>query len=709
MYLHKNSATMIKDKYIDMTILSIYKIHKGGFYMSVQNQTTKPKKRIADEIMNQIGKSVILVFLIVAIVAIVMVGWTIMTSKETELTLESSAASNRLTGFLDQYIRSVEQLAVNPEIKDVMLQTGSGDDILQADNMDTVRNNLIAIANNDIENTLSVWIADLDASVLTQSDGFTSGEGWDVTTREWYKCIDLGRTILTEPYIDSSTGKMILSAVSPVYDNASGTAIGAVGIDISMDHMTEIMSQYKIGRNGCILLLSGSGTFLYHPQADIIQKNITDINISQNVVDAVLSGSDTFLRYTVDGVAKYGSVSPAGDTGYIVLSNLPLTEYYSMLIVMVIALIVIFAVGILLIALSIKKSAANLTKPILELNHTAQQLAAGDLDVHLKIESEDEIGELGESIQKTVARLKEYIVYIDETAEVLAQIADGKLSIHLKNDYVGEFQKIKTALLNISASMNEVMEGINSTSERVSIGASELASAAQLIAESSELQAASVEQLAATTNTVADHVEESHRDAEASAKETDKVTAMIEQNQEKMTMMMDAMNEIRQTSQQVVGIIQTIEEIADQTNLLSLNASIEAARAGEAGKGFAVVADEIGKLALESSKAASSTRDLIEISMEEISKGNTIATDAMNSLRDSVSAVDHVNEMIKKTAANSAVQAENMEQLRIGIDEIARGIQDNSAASQETSATSEELATRAELLNRMVQKFELIH
>lgn len=677
--------------------------------MSAQNKTTKSRKRIADEIMYQIGKSVILVFLIVAIVAIVMVGWTIMTSKETELTLESSAAANQLTGFLDQYIRGVEQLSVNPEIIDVMRQTGAGDDILQADNMDTVRANLINIANTDPENTMAVWISDLDASVLTQSDGFTSGEGWDVTTREWYKCIDLGKTILTEPYIDSSTGKMILSAVSPVYDDATNTAIGAVGIDISLEHMTDVMSQYRIGRNGYILLLSGSGTFIYHPQNDIIQKNITDIKISQNVINAVLSSSDVFLRYTVDGVVKYGSVSPAGDTGYIVLSNMPLTEYFSMLIIMVIALIVIFAIGIILIAVSIRKSAANLTKPIQELNHTAQQLAAGDLDVHLKIDSEDEIGELGESIGKTVARLKEYIAYIDETSEVLAQIADGKLSIHLKNDYVGEFQKVKTALLNISSSMNEVMEGINATSERVSIGASELASAAQLIAEGSEVQAASVEELAATTNTVADHVEESHRDAEASAKETDKVTAMIEQNQEKMTMMMDAMNEIRQTSQQVVGIIQTIEEIADQTNLLSLNASIEAARAGEAGKGFAVVADEIGKLALESSKAASSTRDLIEISMEEISKGNAIATDAMNSLKESVSAVDHVNEMIKKTAENSAVQAANMEQLRVGIDEIARAIQDNSAASQETSATSEELATRAELLNKMVQKFELIH
>ncbi len=676
--------------------------------MSTQNQTTKPRKRIADEIMKQIGKSVILVFLIVAIVAIVMVGWTIMTSKETELTLESNAAAEQLTGFLEQYIRSVEQLAVNPEIKEVMLQTGAGDDILQADKMDTVKTNLVNIANTDPENTMSVWISDLDASVLTQSDGYTSGEGWDVTTREWYKCIDLRKTILTEPYVDSSTGKMILSAVSPVYDDA-GAAIGAVGIDISLAHMTDIMRTYKIGQGGYILLLSGSGTFLYHPQNDLIQKNITESSISQNVVDAVMSNSNVFLRYTADGVAKYGSVTPAGETGYIVLSNLPLTEYYFMLIIMVIALVAIFAIGIVLIALSIRKSAANLTKPILELNHTAQQLAAGNLDVHLKIDSEDEIGELGESIKKTVDRLKQYIVYIDETADVLSHIAEGRLSIHLKNDYAGEFQKIRVALLNISSSMNEVMEGINASSARVTVGSSELASASQLIAESSELQAASVEQLAATTSTVADHVEESHQDAEASAKETEKVTAMIEQNQEKMTMMMNAMNEIRQTSQQVVGIIQTIEEIADQTNLLSLNASIEAARAGEAGKGFAVVADEIGKLALESSKAASSTRDLIEISMEEISKGNAIATDAMNSLKESVNAVDHVNEMIKKTAASAAVQAENMEQLRVGIDEIARGIQDNSAASQETSATSEELATQAELLNKMVQKFELIH
>lgn len=671
-----------------------------------KNETTKPKKRIADEILKQIGKSVIIVFVIVAVVALCMVGWLVITSKQTELTLQSESAANQLTGFLEGYISEVEDISVNPEIIHVMTETKAGDDILKAEKMDTVRENIERIANTDTENILSVWIADIDASVLTQSDGFTSGEGWDITTREWYKCVETKQTILTEPYIDSSTGKMILSAVSPVSD-ASGTIIGATGIDISLEHMTNVMSTYKIGKRGYILLLSGSGTFLYHPQSDIIQKNIADINISQNVKDAVLSGQEAFLRYTVNGTPKYGAVKAAGTTGYIILSNMPLLEYYSLLIGMMVALILIFIAGAFLITISIRSSAKNLTKPISELNHIAQQLAAGDLDVHLHIESEDEIGELGESIGKTVSRLKEYIVYIDETAEVLAQIADGKLGIHLKNDYVGEFQKIKDALINISDSMNNVMEGINETSERVSVGAAELASASQMIAEGAEVQAASVEELAATTNSVADQVENSRNDAELAAKETNRVTDMIEQNQKKMTLMMDAMNEIRQTSQKVVGIIQTIEDIASQTNLLSLNASIEAARAGEAGKGFAVVADEIGKLALESSKAASTTKDLIEISMEEINKGNTIADSAMNALKESVSAVGNVNTMIKKTAENAAVQAESMEQLRTGIDEIARAIQDNSAAAQETSATSEELASHAEVLNKMVQKFEL--
>ena len=675
--------------------------------MNQHKKENQSKKKITEEILHQIGGSVILVLLLIAVVAICMVGWLSLASKKSELIQESKAAANQLTGFLEQYTKSTEQLAGNPEIKSLMLEEASFDDFWQSSKMDTVMENLVNIANTDTENVMAVWVSDLDASTLAQSDGFKSEKGWDITGRGWYGCITEKKTVLTEPYVDSSTGKMILSAAAPVYDDATGDVLGAVGMDISLDHMTEVMKEYKIGRNGYTLLLSEGGIFLYHPQSDIVQKNIKDTDTSQNVADAILSKNSEFLKYKTGGSAKYGFLQHAGDTGYVVLSSLPVLEYYETLTAMIFALVIIFTVGIILIAIRINKSARNITKPILALNHTAQQLADGNLDVSLHITSENEIGELGESIQKTVNRLKEYIAYIDETAETLSQIADGKLSIHLKHEYSGEFQKIKTALLNISDSMSQVMVGIHESSERVSVGAAELASASQMLAEGAEQQAAAIEQLTATTTTVTEQVDNSRTGAEVSAKATSQAAAMIEQNQGKMKRMIDAMNEIHITSQKVVGIIQTIEDIASQTNLLSLNASIEAARAGEAGKGFAVVADEIGKLALESSKAANNTKELIEISIREINKGNAIAVDAMDSLQESVSAIKHVNEMIQETAADAAVQAENMKQLQIGIEEIARGIQDNSAASQETSATSEELASQAEILNQMVKKFEL--
>lgn len=666
-----------------------------------------PKKRITDEILKQIGKSVLLVFIIVAVVAIVMMRSAVVSSQEQELTLESEAALHELTGFFGTYAKVAQQLAVNPDIQSVLSETKPGQSVLEHAKMDTVRKFLQNVVETDADNFLAAWIADKDTSVVTQSDNFTSDESWVFTERVWYAQVENGKTALTEPYVDPSTGNMIVSAVAPVYDPADNSLIGVAGVDISLNRMTEVMSNYKFGKNGYLILVTSEGKIVYHPQADMMEKNISQLNVSKSLTDALRDGKEKFLKYKMNGETKYGVVAFSDSIGYTVISNLPLSEFYSMIFIMIAALIAIFVLGMVLIVLNIRRSAANLTKPILELNHTAQQLAAGDLDVELHITAEDEIGELGSSIGETVTRLKEYIVYIDEIAQVLEKLADGKLNIELKNEYHGEFQKLKTALLNISDSMSKVMEHILASAAEVSSGATELANASQTLAEGAGAQASAVEELVANTISVEEQVKQSREDAEVSAKAAANVTIMMEQNQDKMTTMMEAVNKIHETSRQVVGIIQTIEEIADQTNLLSLNASIEAARAGEAGKGFAVVADEIGKLAMESSKAANMTRDLIGVSMEEIEKGSSIASGVMNSLEESVRAVDHINEMIRKTADNAVTQAENMDQIRIGIEEIARGVQDNSAAAQETSATSEQLASQAVVLNELVQKFEL--
>lgn len=667
----------------------------------------KGRKGIADQIKIRIGRDVLIVFLLVAVVSIFMVRSVVMSAKQTELTLESESASYQLAVFFDQYTRMTEQMAVNPEIRQVLRDTKQGDLITQTKGYDTVYQNMMNIAGVDSENILAAWIGDVDASVLTQSDGYTSGEGWDITSRPWFACTELGHSILTEPYVDASTGQLILSAASPIYDEDGSTILGVAGMDISMEQINTVMQGYKIGNAGYVMLLSTEGMVIYHPNAEDIQKNIQELNMSENVRSAVANNETRFLKYKDEGKTKYGYVTEIGDTGYMVISSLPSTEYYSALVKLIVVLIILFAGGIWLILFGMQKTAAKITRPIMELNGTAQQLAEGNLDVELEVNSEDEVGELGNSINETVMRLKEYIAYIDEISKVLSDMAEGRLAINLKYDYVGEFQKVKHALVNISTSMNEVMEGISDSASQVSAGADDLANAAQGLAEGTGTQAAAVEELVATASSITEQVEENKKDAEESAKETIQVVRKMEDSQLQMNRMMEAMDKIQETSKEVVGIIKTIEEIADQTNLLALNASIEAARAGEAGKGFAVVAGEIGNLAEQSGKAVNVTRDLIGVSLDEITKGNELAEEVVTSLKDSVEAIERVNGMIQKTSENAGYQAASMEQILKGIEEISQSIQDNSATAQESSATSEELAAQATALNAMVQKFEL--
>lgn len=356
-------------------------------------------------------------------------------------------------------MRVAEQLALDPEIVSLLKETGSGDNILKTEGFDGVFDTMYATAQADSENIIAAWIGDVDANCVTQSDGFTSGEDYEITERVWYYCMEEGKTILTEPYVDSSTGKMILSAVAPVYDE-NGNALGVAGLDILLTHVSTVMEEYKIGYTGYVSLFSSNGIILYDPDQNIIQKNVSEISISADIMNALLEHTNVFMNYKMNGSNNYGYTAMVGETGYMVLSALPFMEYYQTLAISLIGMFLIFAIGISLIIVNIKKASVNITKPIEELNEVAVKLAEGDLDVELLITSENEIGNLADSIRKTVARLKEYIVYINEIAAVLGEMANGKLHIQLENEYVGEFAKLKDAMLHISSSMMEVMEGI---------------------------------------------------------------------------------------------------------------------------------------------------------------------------------------------------------------------------------------------------------
>ena len=664
------------------------------------------KNGIGQQIQKQIGISVTVVMAVIAVVTLLQMNNMGTTANDTELKLESEAAALELESYFLPFQRMVEQQAVNTEIKSIVNTTVAGQNITGNVKYSSVFNNLLETKRLDDENILAAWIADIDANVLTQSDRYTSGADFDIATRPWYECVNAKKTIITDPYIDASTGAKVISVATPI-TNAMGGAVGVSGMDVSLDSMIKIMENYKVGKDGYVMVVTGNGTFIYHPNTDLIETKIQDLNITSNVITAIENKSAELLKYTVDGDDKFGYITPIGDTGFMAISCITSGEYYAAVIAALLMLSFVFVLGFIFIVLTMRRIAAKIVSPLIELNETAEQLAVGNLDVTIDISSKDEVGELGQSIEKTVNRLKEYINYIDEISEVLADMANGKLAINLKYAYVGEFQKVKEALIHISDSMNSVMTNISETANQVSVGSDDLARAAQGLAEGSETQAAAVEELLATATTVAEQVEENRNDSEKSAHHTQEVTAMMEESQQQMDLMREAMNKIYTSSQQVVGIIKTIEDIAEQTNLLSLNASIEAARAGEAGRGFAVVAGEIGNLANESARAVNTTRELIGVSISEIEKGNVLAKEVVESLSQAVAKVEEVNEMIQKSAESAEVQMQSVAQIRDGVEEMSQTIQDNSAMAEETSATSEELAAQAVTLNELVQMFEL--
>lgn len=609
--------------------------------------------------------------------------------------------------FFEEYTTVAEQMALNTDVQTLLEETGPGANITESERYATVFNTMKKTAAADSDNIQAVWVGDIDANVLTQSDGYTSGSDFEITERAWYKAVEEEKTILTDAYVDASTGNVILSAATPVYDQSGQNIIGVAGVDVALDHIDELLPAYKIGNNGFVILVTSEGNVIYHPNTDNQQKSLSELNVDKTLIQTVEGGKDTSVHYSADGKSKYGYVGRIGSTDYLTISCLPASEYFASLIRCIIIVLLLVIAGIVVIIITIRHLATQLTKPIVALNDVAQELAEGNLDVTLDIASENEIGELADSIQKTVDRLKEYINYIDEISSVLDRLADGKLKFTLKYDYAGEFAKVKTALLHISGSFEQMIKDIIDSSTQVSIGADELSKAAQNIAEGAMTQAASVQEFVATTESVSQQVEENTEDAQKSATETSRVTHMMQDSREQMNQMMEAMNKITETSNEVVSIIKTIEDIADQTNLLALNASIEAARAGEAGKGFAVVASEIGSLADDSSKAANNTRDLIEISLQQIDRGSSLAQNVVQSMQDVLDAVEEVNGMIGKSAENNEAQNQSMEQIRVGIEDISKGVEDNSASAEETSATSQELAAQAATLEELVKRFDL--
>ena len=373
-----------------------------------------------------------------------------------------------------------------------------------------------------------------------------------------------------------------------------------------------------------------------------------------------------------------------------------------------ITLMAVLTVAIVVISRKVSVIIANgISKPLNELKNRLVTFEQGDISSPFPDYREsDEVGDMVQAVSATTSKLQKIF---GDLKELLNHMADGNFNIRTscEEEYIGEYEGLLLAIRQMNRKMDTALKSVKRASEMVSAGSLNLAEGAQTLAEGATDQAASVEEMQATMDELTNGLERCATDMNSAySKAEDCATSAVE-SQDEMKRMVSTMERISETSGKINSIIAEIEDIAAQTNLLSLNAAIEAARAGDAGRGFAVVAEEIRILADQSAQSAINTRELIESSVNEVQVGTEAALKTAEVLETVVSSVKDIADISKAMSENIKTQVVSIEQAGIGINNISDIVQNNSATAQETSATSEELSAQATNMDELVSKFQL--
>ncbi len=367
-----------------------------------------------------------------------------------------------------------------------------------------------------------------------------------------------------------------------------------------------------------------------------------------------------------------------------------------------ILMVVIVLWNILII---IRFAKEELLVPIKKTSEQIVALAKGDFQQDIDMyEDDSEVGVMVAAINEMKETTHNIIAEIGDTLE---QMGNGDYRINPKAEYVGEYVQIKESFLKIGEKMRETFRTLKDVTQQIESGSDQLASAAQDLAEGCTVQATQVTDVLSAMNDMSDSMESNAKEAITSIELSAKASETLMEGNKKMGELITAIGEINKCSEQIGTIIGAIEDIASQTNLLSLNASIEAARAGEAGRGFAVVADQIRNLAEESAKAAGRTTTLINTTIEAVSKGIEIAghtAEDMKRVMESAKASADKMNVISDLLSNEVV---HIQEINATMNTISEVVNNNSAASEETAAISQEQMAQVETMAELMGQFEI--
>ena len=667
-------------------------------------------KSIKTKILVMIGGVAILAMIISGGISIKNTLNMVDDSQETISTLTTDKLGVEINEYFTRYKTMAIQMAGNTSVRQALTEATRENYKDKSSFKDTYKY-LGFVAEKD-EQISTAYVCSAKDTLAFDGTSWVSDKDYDLKSKKYWfsneEDIKNGY-IITDPFEDVISGNMIVSFAAPVYSLDGKEIVGVAALDIQLDTLSNKIAstETNYGKDAYTMLVSRSGQVLASKDNDKLLKNVSQIGFDETMLKEVENPSKKVIKYTDNGQTRYGIVNAVRDAGLKTIFSISEDRYNALVKKEKKDMMIVYGLAIIILLVVIYFVTKSIVSPIQKLMEVTEDLAEGNLDAEIDIDNNDETGKLAESMKKLVTRLNEYIVYIDEIAESLNRFSTGDLNIDLKQDYDGEFEKIKDSLIQLSEIFKHTIGQIIETSENVALGSREIATASQVLADGALYQANTTEELTSTVNDLSDRVSKNAENALGAADQIKSVGELSNLSNDQMQKMMEAITEINNKSSEIGKVIKVIEDIAFQTNILALNAAVEASRAGEAGKGFAVVADEVRNLATKSADAAKETTHLIEESIKAVENGNKIANKTGEMLVEVLQGVSESVKLIDEISDESSEQATALKQTLEGIEEISNVVQTNVSTSEESSAASNDLSKQAEDLRAIASQFKI--
>ena len=486
-------------------------------------------------------------------------------------------------------------------------------------------------------------------------------------------------------------------------DNLNGSAAllekGSLAMGGDISALTaEELGEIIDGNSCSTLVLDGSGAVL----ASYMKTGTAESSYPQYVQSAGQSSFYTTATGSGENRRVYAAKGIEGSSLTLVVCA-PSKEYYSGLnTAFVINVALVLVMGFLAV-LANSFFTKNITTPLGKIRGKIVEMSNGSLSgARVDINTDDELGVLASAVNNLSDYTNSIIRDIDHTAE---EIARENLCVKPAAQYNGDFLPVQKALLDITGAMKEVVSNIDSAGREVSASSTQMSRNSSLLSSAADEGAATVKALNDSLNSVHEQINNSAEKAELARNLTEMSVDAINEGNEKMNKMLEAMREINSTSAEIANIIKTIQDISFQTNILSLNASIEAARAGAAGKGFAVVAGEVGSLAGKTAEAAKSTTKLIETSLKAVKHGMDMANESAEMLGMIVSKANESANVVEEISQISIKQAESIKQSIEDMNRISSSMTQVNNAARDCAESSTLLAAQSAVLEETVNRF----